>query len=68
MSTATIGAQPKIFAAANADSPTAPTPNTAMLSPAFGLSALKTAPAPVWPLQASGPSSSSGASLRTLTA
>ena len=63
-----IGSQPAIFAAISADSPTAPTPNTAMLSPRSGFMALSTAPAPVWPLQASGPSSSSGASSRTFTA
>ena len=38
------------------------------LSPRSGLMTLRTAPAPVCPLQASGPSSSSGASLRTFTA
>ena len=42
-----IGSQPSIFAAIKAESPTAPTPNIAMLSPAVGFMTLKTAPAPV---------------------
>ena len=63
-----IGSQPAIFAAISADSPTAPTPNTANASPGCGCIVLSTAPAPVCPLQASGPSRSSGASLRTFTA
>ena len=67
MSTAMIGSQPAIFAAIRPESPTAPTPNTANGRPAFGCIALSTAPAPVCPLQANGPSSSSGASLRTFT-
>ena len=62
-----IGSQPAIFAAISADNPTAPTPNMAMLSPAAGFMTFSTAPAPVWPLQASGPNNSSGASLRTFT-
>ena len=48
-----IGSQPAILAAISADRPTAPTPNTAKLSPAFGCITLSTAPAPVWPPQAS---------------
>ena len=63
-----IGSQPAIFAAIRPDRPTAPTPNTAKESPGRGCIELSTAPAPVWPLQANGPSSSSGASLRTFTA
>ena len=55
------------FAAIRPDSPTAPTPNTAKLSPAFGFIELNTAPAPVCTLQANAPSRSTGASLRTFT-
>ena len=62
-----IGSQPAILAAIRPDSPTAPTPNTAKESPACGFIELSTAPAPVCPLQAKGPRSSSGASFRTFT-
>jgi hypothetical protein len=41
---------------------------TVNVSPALGCISLSTVPAPVWPLQANGPSSSSGASLLTFTA
>jgi hypothetical protein len=58
----------RIFAAIRPDSPTAPTPNTANASPGSGFIELSTAPAPVWPLQANGPSNSSGASFLTFTA
>ncbi len=63
-----IGSQPAILAAIIADRPTEPTPNTAKLSPGDGFITFNTAPAPVWPPQASGPRISSGASLRTFTA
>ena len=63
-----IGSQPAIFAAISPDKPTAPTPNTTKASPDRGFIMLSTAPAPVWPPQASGPSHSSGTSLRTFTA
>ena len=66
MSTAMIGSHPAIFAAIRPDNPTAPTPNTANGSPGRGCIVLSTAPAPVCPLQASGPSRSSGASFRNL--
>ena len=64
---AMMGSHPAIFAAIRADKPTAPTPNTANEFPARGCIELSTAPAPVWPLQANGPSSSSGASFLTFT-
>jgi hypothetical protein len=62
-----IGSQPAIFAAISAERPTAPTPNTAIPSPGCGCIEFSTAPAPVCPLQAKTPSSSSGASPRTFT-
>ena len=62
-----IGSQLAILAAIRPDKPTAPTPNTANESPAMGCIELSTAPAPVCPLQANGPNSSSGASFLTFT-
>ena len=64
---ATMRVQPRSRAASSADRPTAPVPKIAMLDPAGGASALNTAPAPVERPQASGPSSSIGASSATLT-
>ena len=63
----TITVQPRSRAASSAARPTAPVPKMAMLDPAGGASALNTAPAPVDSPQASGPSSSIGASGATLT-
>ena len=62
-----IGSQPAIVAAMRPDNPTAPTPNTANESSGRGRMELSTAPAPVCPLHANGPNSSSGASRLTFT-
>ena len=61
-----IGAQPTTLAAITAERPTPPAPKMAIDSPACGSRTFITAPAPVWTPQPSGPSSSSGASSRTL--
>ena len=63
-----IGSQPAITAPMTAARPTPPAPNTAMLAPAGGASAVSTAPAPVCRPQPNGPSNSSGARSETLTA
>src|SRR5690606_36443213 len=61
-------AQPAILPAITALSPTEPAPNTASTSAGPGLSTLMTAPAQVCTPQPRGPISSSGTSLRILTA